>query len=287
MIYCPGGNVSSILFISSRMSSMSDCLFCRVCLSIRTKKEAVIALKTSIIQYRGYPQAGRLTSDKYRVRSESPDDAAIPKKNENIKWYLGIGCLILFSFFLHLSQSRYRIPIRLSCFGNGKAIACMHAWALANWFGVCIPVLPYHLLVGVSIIVYDQVDLGIGKMAEKTCDGCKQIKPLIEFKPSIMSQDGYSKRCKECGSETNSSDANIDLKHLLAQVEFYNPSQEVWIFNQKWISMPEEMRLEKLTDAKKDVDGYLSNHPMIAKKRKEIAEIRERRKNKTESETYA
>ncbi len=75
------------------------------------------------------------------------------------------------------------------------------------------------------------------------------------------------------------SDADIDLKHLLAQVEFYNPSQQVWIFNQRWMLMPEEMRLEKLTEAKKNVDEYMSNHPMVAKKRKKEEVIRESRKN--------
>lgn len=123
-------------------------------------------------------------------------------------------------------------------------------------------------------------------MAEKRCAGCNRIKPLSEFKPSIRSQDGHSVRCKQCSLETNSGDATIDLQHLLAQVEFYNPSNTVWIFNQKWMPMPEEMRLEKLADAKKNFDEYLSDHPAVAKRRKELKEIRERRKNKTEIKTY-
>jgi len=78
-----------------------------------------------------------------------------------------------------------------------------------------------------------------------------------------------------------------DLNHLLADVEFYNPSNTVWVFNRKWMPMPDEIRLEKLTDAIKNVDEYLLNHPMVARKRKELEEIRERRKNKADSITYA
>ena len=87
-------------------------------------------------------------------------------------------------------------------------------------------------------------------------------------------------------TETKVKERGSDLNYLSAQVKFYNPSNTVWIFNQKWIPMPEEMRLEKLTDAKKNFDEYLSDHPMVAKKRKEIEEIRERRKHKAESITY-
>ena len=75
-------------------------------------------------------------------------------------------------------------------------------------------------------------------------------------------------------------DSDVDLKHLLAQVEFYNPSQEVWIFNQRWMLMPAKMRSEKLTEAKKNVDEYMSNHPMIARKRKKEEETRDSRKNR-------
>ncbi len=101
---------------------------------------------------------------------------------------------------------------------------------------------------------------------KKYCIGCNKHKLLKHFDFSGVSKDGYTIKCKICtGKEAKPKLENKRLA-LEKQVEFYSNSTskvEILIGN-GWVPMPEVERLQKLEQAKTELQEYLDS-PSVKK----------------------
>lgn len=93
----------------------------------------------------------------------------------------------------------------------------------------------------------------------KYCVGCLKHKLLRHFDFSGVSRDGYTIRCKLCMGKESKPKWENNRNALQSKVEFYsNFSSKVEILDgDKWVPMPEKERLEKLEQAKEELQKYL------------------------------